>query len=253
MELKKKQLIWFVLIALLALSFLFINNRNSAYFKNSDQSDLHIQNKISTTKNVIKAEPITLPLLENRNDFGKMMESLKGEEMIEIGVQEGLFADQILNSWPSLKKYNGIDVWRLQNNYVDHANKGDNEQEIKYQKTVKTLAKYGDKIKLFRSFSSKAAVNFKEKSIDFIYVDARHDFCGVYEDLKIYYPKLKCNGVMAGHDYHTADEVMQASNQDFGLCANGSRILLNGGAVKGARTYSNKFKHLIKEFFLFSI
>ena len=87
MESKKKQLIWFVLIALLALSFLFINNRNSARFKNSDQSDLHIQNKIST-KNVIKAEPITLPLLENRNDFGKMMESLKGEEMIEIGVQE---------------------------------------------------------------------------------------------------------------------------------------------------------------------
>jgi len=75
---------------------------------------------------------------------------------------------------------------------------------------------------------------FQDKSIDFIYVDARHDFCGVYEDLSLYFPKLKCNGIMAGHDYHTAEEVIKHSpNDDWGVCANGSRILTNGGAVKG--------------------
>ena len=53
---------------------------------------------------------------------------------------------------------------------------------------------------------------------------------------------------MAGHDYHTADDVMKASGQDFGLCSNGSRVLVNGGAVKGNKKnflivfYSLKFK-----------
>ncbi len=38
---------------------------------------------------------------------------------------------------------------------------------------------------------------------------------------------------MAGHDYHTVEEVIKNSpNDDWGVCANGSRILINGGAVK---------------------
>jgi hypothetical protein len=80
---------------------------------------------------------------------------------------------------------------------------------------------------------------FQDNTIDFVYVDARHDFCGVYEDLSLYYPKLKCDGVMAGHDYVTVEELSKAGNtrNDWSICANGSQILLNGSAVKGNSIY----------------
>jgi len=95
------------------------------------------------------------------------------------------------------------------------------------------LKKHGNKIQLIRNYSNIVVNMFQDKSIDFIYVDARHDFCGVYEDLSLYFQKLKCNGIMAGHDYHTVEEVIKNSpNDDWGVCANGSRILINGGAVK---------------------
>ncbi len=49
---------------------------------------------------------------------------------------------------------------------------------------------------------------------------------------------------MAGHDYHTVDEVAKVSGQDFGLCQSGERNLKNGGAVKGAVIQFMKEKNI---------
>lgn len=68
----------------------------------------------------------------------------------------------------------------------------------------------------------------ENESLDYIYVDARHDYCGVKEDLNNFWPKLRTGGIFAGHDYLTADEV---AGQDWSLCQDGS---MNRGAVKGA-------------------
>ncbi len=159
---------------------------------------------------------------------------IKGETFIEIGVNRGDFADKIIKQWPSLKRYHGIDVWKHQENYKDGANIADLEQEKVYIQALDVLKKHGNKIQLIRNYSNIVVNMFQDKSIDFIYVDARHDFCGVYEDLSLYFQKLKCNGIMTGYDYHTVEEVIKNSpNDDWGVCANGSRILINGGAVKG--------------------
>ena len=154
------------------------------------------------------------------------------ETFIEIGVQKALFADQVISKWPSLIKYYGIDAWKNQENYIDGSNVNDNRQMENYHISKENLKKYGAKIELIRHYSNLVVNQFQDKSIDFIYVDARHDFCGAYEDLSLYFPKLKCNGVMAGHDYQSVKESLTANN-NFELCANGSKILTNGGAVKG--------------------
>ena len=39
---------------------------------------------------------------------------------------------------------------------------------------------------------------FEDGYFDFIYVDARHDFKGVWEDLVAYWPKLRAGGIFAG-------------------------------------------------------
>ena len=46
-----------------------------------------------------------------------------------------------------------------------------------------------------------------EKYFDYIYVDARHNYDGVFEDLTDWFPKLKTSGLIAGHDYVTAYDV----------------------------------------------
>jgi hypothetical protein len=46
-----------------------------------------------------------------------------------------------------------------------------------------------------------------DASLDYVYVDARHDYCGVKEDLEAWWPKLRRGGILAGHDYLDAAEV----------------------------------------------
>lgn len=46
--------------------------------------------------------------------------------------------------------------------------------------------------------TTEAASSFENESVDFIYIDARHDWCGAMEDIELYWPKLKQGGIFAG-------------------------------------------------------
>jgi hypothetical protein len=168
-----------------------------------------------------------LPLLKKREDFGSLMESLQFKSMIEIGVLHGEFANNVLKNWPSMSVYYGIDPG--------------------YQSDApQNLALFGNKIKLIKNFSISVESYFQPESIDFIYIDAAHDYCSVYNELNVYYLKLKCNGIIAGHDYKTAEEMLNirknkpSDQKGTGLhwtgleCSNGTVVKINGGGVKGA-------------------
>ena len=80
--------------------------------------------------------------------------------------------------------------------------------------------------------SSDAAKLIPNNSLDYVYVDARHDYCGVTDDLLNYWPKVRPGGIFAGHDYVAAkDSQKKSTGQDWSLCADGSR---RHGAVKEA-------------------
>ena len=49
--------------------------------------------------------------------------------------------------------------------------------------------------------SLEAAPLIPDHSLDFAYVDARHDYASVLEDLEAWFPKVKPGGILAGHDY----------------------------------------------------
>jgi predicted O-methyltransferase YrrM len=57
---------------------------------------------------------------------------------------------------------------------------------------------------------------FEDESIDFLFIDADHSFEAVKKDLKLWYPKVKTGGIIAGHDYMWVDgRVAMAVNQFF--------------------------------------
>jgi len=165
---------------------------------------------------------------ETRYEFGPMMEARGGKVGAELGVKQGSFATATLEGWPSCEKYYLIDIWETQENYVDIANVPQQVQDKFYLETLGRTKKFEGKRVLLRNFTSDAVQYIPDSSLDYVYVDARHDYCGVMEDLTLYWPKLKIGGVMSGHDWKYANEV---NGQDWSICGNGSVF---PGAVRGA-------------------
>ena len=101
-----------------------------------------------------------------------------------------------------------------------------------YNKTMKLLRPYAAKIKVLQMYSTEAAKLIPDGSLDFAYIDARHDYCGVTDDLHSYWPKVRSGGIIAGHDYMSAEETRALyPSEEWSLCENGTRM---EGAVKGA-------------------
>ena len=49
--------------------------------------------------------------------------------------------------------------------------------------------------------SADAAAHITDSSLAFVYIDGDHYFRGVQEDLRMYWPKLRPGGLIAGHDF----------------------------------------------------
>lgn len=63
------------------------------------------------------------------------------------------------------------------------------------------LRDYGKKVKWIREESAEAAELIANDSLDFVYIDANHAYESVVEDIFLYYPKMKKDGLFSGHDY----------------------------------------------------
>jgi hypothetical protein len=63
---------------------------------------------------------------------------------------------------------------------------------------------YGDTITLLIADSVKAAGLFGDASVEWVHLDARHDYASVKADIRAWLPKVKPGGWLSGDDY---DEV----------------------------------------------
>lgn len=167
--------------------------------------------------------------LKEREELGDLLEEHGFTTGVEVGVKQGVFAKVILDKWKSCKSYMLVDVWAHQENYKDIANVADATHNQFYEQTKAALQQYSTITEFFKMYSSEAAKKIDKNSVDYVYLDARHDYCGVLEDIENYWPLIKPGGIMAGHDYNSNNEIR---GQDWGLCGDG--ITRNEGAVKGA-------------------
>ena len=75
------------------------------------------------------------------------------------------------------------------------------EHEDNYNETKNRLAPYGGRSDIWRLTSVEGAKQVPDGSLDFVYIDARHDYESVLEDLNAWFSKVKPGGIFAGHDY----------------------------------------------------
>merc|ERR1712098_221591 len=121
-----------------------------------------------------------------------------------------------------------MDPWEHQEHYEDHANVD--------QGTMKRVQPFQDKgvnVTVIRDYSTNGRKQIPDNSLDFIYIDARHDYKAMAEDLEWMWPKLKEDGIFAGHDFVDADEEPKRSGQDWCTFDDGTKCE-GGKAVKAA-------------------
>jgi len=121
--------------------------------------------------------------ITTRNDFGLLaQEHFKTGMGAEIGVEYGSNSKQILTQYKG--KLICVDMWA--------------NEEI-YKKAMETLSPLQTTI--IRKSSIEAANDIDFGSLDFVYIDAGHDFMNFANDLHYWLKKLKIGGIMSGHDY----------------------------------------------------
>jgi hypothetical protein len=119
-----------------------------------------------------------------------------------VGVQQGLFSAEILSAWKGVRLHL-VDPWRAfeATEYVDIANHSQERQDELRDETVERMQLFGDRAQIHRAASPGAAQRFADGSLDFVYLNARHDYASVLVDLDAWYPKIRPGGILAGHDY----------------------------------------------------
>jgi len=124
---------------------------------------------------------------------------------VEVGVQRGIYSEIIL-SRSRVTQLILVDPWReFGGDYRDVANVAQAEHDSAFAEAQQRLARFGERATFWRMTSLEAAAQVAAASIDFVYLDARHDYEHVMDDLRAWYPKVKPGGIMAGHDYLDGD------------------------------------------------
>eukprot|EP00667_Euglena_gracilis_P019843 EG_transcript_21334 len=169
---------------------------------------------------------LTMAQLTTRLQIGEFLEDENMTVGAELGVLQGGFANHTLSHWPSCKRYYLVDIWGPLKNYADDANFMETKKF--FEEARRLLQPFTKTVVFLRMLTTEAVKEIADKSLDYVYVDARHDYCAAKEDILNYWPKVRPGGILAGHDFYYASRV---KNQDWTLCENGER---HPEAVKGA-------------------
>lgn len=137
--------------------------------------------------------PLKLPI--DREGLAALFYELGFIVGAEIGVAEGLYSETLCKSNPNLK-LSCIDVWVSYSGYDDFG--GFRLGEF-YSEAKKRLEPYN--CELIKGFSMEVVKQFANRSLDFVYIDAAHDFLSVTQDIAEWSKKVRKGGIVAGHDY----------------------------------------------------
>jgi predicted O-methyltransferase YrrM len=92
-----------------------------------------------------------------------------------------------------------VDTWKGSPNELTTTHKLATEQNI-YNLFVENM---GDrKYKAIKATSKAASKKFANESLDVVFIDLTHTYEAVKEDIKLWLPKVKKGGFIAGDDYH---------------------------------------------------
>ena len=134
--------------------------------------------------------------------FCLLDENREYELIVELGVWKCESAVELLRKF-KIKRYVAVDLFKSFPEYV-----GDStdlvlrrEGEDKYYEEAKAVLSQFPNAELIRDFTHNAVKLFDDNSIDFVFIDACHEYKYVLQDIQDWYPKVKSSGIIGGDDY----------------------------------------------------
>jgi hypothetical protein len=143
----------------------------------------------------------------SRDDLPQLFLDLGFKTGAEIGVARGEYSEKIAQA--GLNLY-AIDPWLSYGDYED--SRGQKALDDELEQAKKRLNIFPN-CKIIRKTSLEAALDFPDRSLDFVYIDGNHQFMYVAEDLATWSVKVKIGGIISGHDYIRTNPRTQA-----GIC-----------------------------------
>lgn len=114
----------------------------------------------------------------------------------EIGVATGITTVHVLDECPTLERLAVVDIWKPVAPLNHKEGWGRNDMEDVFR----TKFQEDPRIDIFKGLSWEMAEEVKDNILDFIFIDAGHDYKSVKKDIQAWTDKLKIGGLMSGHD-----------------------------------------------------
>jgi len=143
---------------------------------------------------------------------------------VEIGVWKGksaaFMAVELLNNNKNIK-FDCIDTWEGSEEHLDPQSEFyepglvENKDWL-YEHFLENMEPVKNIINPIRKLSLDAVNMYEDNSLDFVFIDAAHDYINVTKDIEAWYPKVKkSTGIISGHDYTWCEPVKRAVHDFF--------------------------------------
>lgn len=182
-----------------------------------------------------KGRPYIIPDC-SRNDLPSFFKEMGYKVGAEIGVYRGKFAKRFAEI--GLKIY-AIDPWKP---YFCSVRKKDSveREEYFYNKASGLLSRYKN-VSIIRKTSMDALKDFKDESLDFVYIDAIHSLKYVVEDLDGWSKKIRKGGIVSGHDYvRRRPREWESNHVKFAVDAYVGAYRIKNWYILGSNEYGQK-------------
>ena len=148
------------------------------------------------TEHRLNHQTMPVDLNINRNQLAELFAELGYKSGAEIGVEQGEYSEVLAKANPEAKLYL-VDRWKAYRGYRDHVSQ---EKLDAFFETTRARVERFPAV-LMRKASLDAARDFKDESLDWVFIDANHSFDWVMQDIIHWTPKVRAGGLVCGHDY----------------------------------------------------
>ena len=131
-----------------------------------------------------------------REELAQLFGELGYKSGAEIGVRGGHYSLRLCRNIPGLK-IKCVDPW---NSFRRNSQR---KMDAYFENTRIRMEPYNAEI--IRKTSMEASKDIPDGSLDFVYIDAMHEFDSVMMDIILWSPKVRKEGMVSGHDYTPDD------------------------------------------------
>jgi predicted O-methyltransferase YrrM len=133
--------------------------------------------------------------------WSQIIQRLEANDVLELGVLRGAFAERILRDCQSITRYYMLDPWR----HLDDWNKPANVDQTTFDEIYSLAMARTDFARerriVLRGRTTEMIDKIADNSLDIAYVDGDHTLRGITIDLIRTYPKIRPGGILGGDDY----------------------------------------------------